>query len=97
VRYTLHPEAERDLEEILERYLTRFGKDAAKRFLKEYERIRAIVVENPELGTKTSRGRRSYPFKKMPYLLVYREDGSGITILIVRHQHRQPGLGGQRK
>ena len=97
MKYTLHPEAERDLEGILERYVTRFGKTAAERFLSEYERVRAIVVANPELGTKTSRGRRTYPFRKVPYLLVYREDDNGVTILIVRHQHRQPGLGGQRK
>ena len=97
MKYTLHPEAERDLDEILERYLGRFGKVAAERFVNEYARVREIVVNNPELGTKTSRGRRFYPFKKVPYLLVYRTHEDGITILVIRHQHRQPGLGGQRR
>ena len=81
MKYTLHPEAERDLEEILGRYLSRFGRTAAERFLDEYARVRQVVVNNPELGTKASRGRRTYPFKKVPYLLVYRTDEAGLTIL----------------
>lgn len=97
MRYTLHPEAEQDLDRIIERYLTRFGRQAARRFLDEYERVRAIVVENPDLGTKASRGRRTYPFKAVPYLLVYRAEETSVTILIIRHQHRKPSLGGRRK
>ena len=97
MKYTLHPEAERDLEEILERYLSRFGRTAAERFLDEYARVRQVVVNNPELGTKAPRGRRTYPFKKVPYLLVYRTDEAGLTILIIRHQHRKPSRGGRRK
>jgi plasmid stabilization system protein ParE len=96
VKYWLHPEAERDLELIIERYLRRFGRLAAERFLAEYERIRALVMENPNLGTKLTRGRRMYPFKAVPYLLVYRVYDDWILILIVRHQHRNPRLGSRR-
>lgn len=98
MKYRLHPQAEQDLAQILDRYLLRFGRQAAKRFLDEYTRIRALVVANPELGTKVSRGRRSYPFKAVPYLLIYRaEEEAGVTILVIRHQHRKPTLGSRRE
>ena len=96
MKYWLHPEAERDLEQVLDRYVRRFGKAAAARFLNEYERVRGFVVTNPELGTKVTRGRRTYPFKAMPYLLVYRIEETGIVILVIRHQHRSPRLGARR-
>jgi plasmid stabilization system protein ParE len=96
VRYWLHPEAERDLDLIIERYLRRFGRSAAERFLAEYQRVRALVLENPDLGTKLTRGRRMHPFKAVPYLLVYRPHDNGVLILIIRHQHRNPRLGSRR-
>ena len=96
MKYSLHPEAEADLDAIVDRYLTNFGREAAERFLNEYQRIVGIVVENPGAGTKISRGRRMYPFKAVPYLIVYRTDEGGVRILIVRHQHRKPSLGGRR-
>jgi plasmid stabilization system protein ParE len=96
LKYWLHPEAERDLELVIERYVNRFGSAAASRFVAEYERVRDLIVGNPELGTKTTRGRRTYPFKAMPYLLVYRAEDTGLVILIVRHQHRNPRLGSRR-
>ena len=96
MKYTLHPEAEADLAAIIERYLTNFGRKAAERFLDEYERVVGIVVENPGMGTKTSRGRRTYPFKAVPYLIIYRAEEQGVRILVVRHQHRKPSLGGRR-
>ena len=72
MKYWLHPEAEDDLARVIERYKRRFGVVAARRFFTEYERVRSLVLSNPDLGTKLSRGRRAYPFKAMPYLLVYR-------------------------
>ena len=96
MKYWLHPEAERDLELVIERYMHRFGQVAAERFLAEYVRVRDMVVRNPEIGTKTTRGRRTYPFKAMPYLVVYRAEVNGIVVLIIRHQHRNPRLGSRR-
>ena len=96
MRYSLHPEAEADLDAIIDRYLTNFGRKAAERFLNEYERVVGIVVENPGMGTKTSRGRRMYPFEAVPYLIIYRADENGVRILVVRHQHRKPSIGGLR-
>lgn len=96
MKYWLHPEAEDDLARVIERYKSRFGVAAARRFFTEYERVRSLVLGNPDLGTKLSRGRRVYPFKAMPYLLVYRLEQEGLVILIIRHQHRNPRLGSHR-
>ena len=96
MRCWLHPEAEEDLDFVIERYKSRFGRMAAQRFLAEYERVRSLVIKNPELGTKMTRGRWMYPFKAMPYLLVYRPDEQGLVVLIIRHQHRNPRLGSHR-
>ena len=96
MKYWLHPEAEEDLARVIERYKGRFGVAAARRFFTEYERVRSLVLSNPDLGTKLSRGRRVYPFKAMPYLLVYRPELEGLVVLIVRHQHRNPRLGSHR-
>ena len=96
MKYSLHPEAEADLDAIIDRYLTNFGGKAAERFLNEYERVVGIVVQNPGMGTTISRGRRMYPFKAVPYLIIYRADENGVRILVVRHQHRKPGIGGRR-
>ena len=96
MKYWLHPEAETDLEEIIERYKRRFGPGSVRTFLTEYERVRGLIVENPDMGTKTSRGRRWYPLKAVPYLIVYRAQDEGVVILVIRHQHRDPRLGARR-
>jgi plasmid stabilization system protein ParE len=96
VKYTLHQEAEADLDSIVDRYLMNFGRAAAERFLQEYQRVVGIIVENPGMGTPASRGRRRYPLKVVPYLIVYREAEEGVRILVVRHQHRNPRLGERR-
>ena len=96
MNFWLHPEAERDLELISERYKRSFGQGSVQRFIAEYERVRSVVLKDPEIGTKLSRGRRMYPLKAVPYLIVYRVEENGLVILIVRHQHRSPRLGSRR-
>jgi len=95
--YSLHPGAEQDIANVLDFYGTQAGTAVAKRFLEEFERVAKLLVEHPSLGTPTTKGRRSFPLKVFPYLVVYRNLESGIRILIVRHQHRKPGyLDGRR-
>ncbi len=69
----------------------------AVRFLEEFERITKLLVEHPGLGTPTTGGRRTFPLKVFPYLVVYRNLETGIRILIVRHQYRKPGYTGSRR
>jgi plasmid stabilization system protein ParE len=95
--YSLHPEAEHDIAKALDFYSEQAGPVVAVRFLEEFERIAKLLVEHPSLGTPTTRGRRTFPLKVFPYLVVYRNLETSIRILIVRHQHRKPGHTGSRR
>jgi len=95
--YLLHPGAERDIANALDFYKEQAGLAVAERFLDEFERVAKLLIEYPDLGTPTTRGRRTFPLKVFPYSVVYRNLESNIRILIVRHQHRKPGYAGGRR
>lgn len=95
--YSLHPGAEHDIAKALDFYSEQAGAVVAEHFLAEFERVAKLLVEYPDLGTPTTRGRRTFPLKVFPYLVVYRNLESSIRILIVRHQHRKPGYAGSRR
>jgi plasmid stabilization system protein ParE len=95
--YSLHPGAEHDIASVLDFYKEQAGLVVAGHFLEEFERVANLLVEYPDLGTPTTRGRRTFPLKIFPYAVVYRNLESSIRILIVRHQHRKPGYAGGRR
>jgi toxin ParE1/3/4 len=97
VQYWLHPDAEQDIADALNFYATHAGRSVAQRFLAEFERIATLLIENPGLGTPSSKGRRTFPLRVFPYSVVYRPLETGIRIIVVRHQHRKPGFGGARQ
>ena len=95
--YSLHPGAEHDIANALDFYKEQAGLVVAERFLEEFGRAAKLLVEYPDLGTPTTRGRRTFPLKVFPYSVVYRNLESSMRILIVRHQHRKPGYAGGRR
>ncbi len=95
--YSLHPGAEGDLASVLDFYRAAAGVEVARRFLVEFERVMRLLVENPEFGTPTSLGRRTYPLRIFPYAVVYRALDSTIRVLVLRHQHQHPKYGGRRR
>ena len=92
----LHRLAERDLEAAFRFYREKGSSKVALRFLAEFEHVAALLDGNPGLGTPSSGDRRTYPFRKYPYSVIYKPDDTGIRILVVRHQRRQPGYGSAR-
>jgi plasmid stabilization system protein ParE len=96
VTYSLHPGAEQDIADALDFYREQAGVLIAQRFLSEFERIAQLLVEYPDIGTATSKGRRVFPLRVFPYSVVYRSVEAGIRVVVVRHQHRKPGYGGTR-
>ena len=94
--YALHPEAENDISNALDFYAKEAGAAVAERFLSEFERVAHLLVQYPGFGTPTASGRRAFPMRVFPYLVVYRDTSDGIQILVVRHQHRKPGFGNKR-
>jgi plasmid stabilization system protein ParE len=97
VTYWLHPGAEHDIADALDFYTKEAGPRVARRFLAEFERIAELLVEHPDFGTPTKRGRRVIPLRVFPYSVVYRNLNAGIQIIVVRHQHRRPGFGNARR
>ena len=95
--YWLHPEAEQDIADALDFYKNRAGTVVAARFLDEFERVAALLSDNPGLGTPATNGRKTFPLRFFPYTLVYRPLEGGIRILVVRHQRRKPGYAAGRQ
>ena len=65
--YSLHPGAEHDIANALDFYKEQTGLAVAERFLEEFERVAKLLIEYPDLGTPTTRGRRTFPLKVFPY------------------------------
>ena len=95
--YTVHPGAEHDLAEASDFYLKQAGEVVARRFLAEFERVAQLVDRNPEAGAEIRANRRRFHLTVFPYTVVYRNLGSSIQILVVRHQSRKPSHGMGRR
>ena len=89
--YLLHPEAAKELEDAFTFYREQGGNRLAHAFLSEFERVAQLLLSNPDFGTPSTGGRRSYPLRRFPYSLIYRATIDNIRILVVGHQHRRPG------
>ena len=58
--YLLHPEAAKELEDAFTFYREQGGNRLAHAFLSEFERVAQLLLLNPDFGTTSSSGRRSY-------------------------------------
>ena len=88
--YSLHPEASKDLAEVITFYRQSASPRVAARFLDEFERVARLLVANPGFGTPFLLPRRIYPLRTYPYSVVYRQVEGGVRVLAVRHQRRVP-------
>jgi plasmid stabilization system protein ParE len=97
VSYTLHPSAARDLDEACLHYRKSASARLALRFLNEFERTAGLLAREPGLGTPIRDGRAVFPLRAFPYSVIYKPAGAGVRILVVRHQHRDPDYGTERR
>lgn len=88
--------AENDLEAAFRFYKKEAGNKVAVRFLTEFERVAELLDHNPGLGSPVVGDRRSFPLRTYPYSVIYRPANTGIRILVVRHQSREPSHGAGR-
>lgn len=95
--WQFHPAAAQDLSEAARFYRREGGAALSRRFLAEVERTLALLADQAELGTPLDEERRSFPQRSFPYLLIYRALGQERRVLVVRHQHRDPDFGEQRR
>ena len=94
--YSLHRAAELDLLEAARFYRREGSAKLAGRFLDEFYRVVDLQVEFPGLGTPADEMRRLHILQDFPYSVIYREDGTGIRILVVKSQYRDPEYGESR-
>jgi plasmid stabilization system protein ParE len=95
--YTLHPLAAQDIADAARFYRREGGRAVAARFLDEFDRAARLLGAEPGLGTPTDAARRWFPLHGFPYSLIYRAADSGIRVLVLRHQHRDPDYGESRR
>jgi len=97
MRVTLHPGAQRDIEEAAEFYERQGSPALAARFVAEFKRLSELLLQHPGIGSPRSRGRRGFSMSLFPYTVIYTPSAEEVHILVVKHDKRRPGYGGARK
>ena len=97
MNYDIHRGAELDLREAARFYRREGGLKLASRFLDEFERVAALLVEHPGFGTLVDDLRRAYPLRDFPYSVIYSNSEGRVRVLVVRSQHRDPEYGEVRR
>ena len=96
MKVTLHPAAAQDVDEAASFYEREGTPLLAARFVAEFKRLTTLLVEHPEIGSPRSKGRRGFSMSVFPYTVVYRVSATEIKILVVKHDRKRPGFGGNR-
>ena len=84
-------QAQSELLEATQWYLTDGGPAVAEQFEWAVQRALRLLAFMPRLGSPSYPGVRTWPLKQFPYTLVYRVKGGVISVLAVAHQSREPG------
>lgn len=94
---SIHKLASEDPAEAVRFYRREAAVGLAKRFLVEFEHVAKLLERHPGLGTATADGRKAHPVADIPYSIIYRPEASGLRILVIRHQNRDPEHGENRR
>lgn len=81
------PEAEEDLQGIIDYTIEQWGKAQAHKYIDGLEKLAGQLAENPSLGTDRNqliRGLLSFPYES--HTLYYLRQDYGITIIRVLHK-----------
>jgi toxin ParE1/3/4 len=96
MKVTLHPGAEKDIEEAAAFYERQGSAMLAARFIAEFKRLSALLIEHPDIGSTRPKNRRGFSMSIFPYTLIYRASADEIRILVVKHDRKRAGFGGSR-
>ena len=96
MRITLHPGAERDIQEAAAFYGREGSPLLAAKFVAEFKRLSQLLIDHPGIGSPRSNGRRGFSMRVFPYTVIYRAGADEIKILVVKHDSKRPGYGGGR-
>ncbi len=90
-----HRQVAQDLEGAIEYYEAQ-APGLGLRFLAEFESTIEKIVAHPERFPFLKGDKRRCLFRNFPYVIAYREDVSGIRVLVVKHHKRHPDHGMSR-
>lgn len=96
MKVTLHPAAEQDIQEAAAFYAREGTPIVAARFVAEFKRLAALLLEHPDIGSPRQDGRRGFAMSVFPYTVIYRANTEDIKILVVKHDRKRPGYGTKR-
>ena len=85
------PQAQSELLEATQWYLTDGGPAVAEQFEWAVQRALRLLAFMPQRGSPSYPDVRTWPLKQFPYTLVYRVKGEVISVIAVAHQSREPG------
>ena len=97
MKVTLHPGAEKDVEEAATFYEREGSAALAARFIAEFKRLSMLLIEHPGIGSPRSKGRRGFSMSVFPYTVIYHASSDDIKILVVKHDSKRPGYGRARR
>jgi toxin ParE1/3/4 len=96
MKISLHPGAEKDIDEAARFYEREGSPVLAARFVTEFKRLGALLAEHPGIGSPRTKGRRGFAMSIFPFTVIYRADVSEIHILVIKHDSKHPGYGARR-
>ncbi|HMO46802.1 MAG TPA: type II toxin-antitoxin system RelE/ParE family toxin [Rubrivivax sp.] len=96
MRHEFRPQAQQELLDAAQWYLSEGGPAVAGQFEWSVQRALRLLAFMPRLGRLNYPGVRVWHLKDFPYTLVYRVSGDTIVVLAVAHQSREPGYWARR-
>jgi plasmid stabilization system protein ParE len=89
-RVWFHEAAEREVDEAFEWYREQ-SRAAAAGFLDALHALQGRIGANPMAFPLTRNALRKAVMARYPYVLLFREKGRGVEVLVVAHAKREPG------
>jgi toxin ParE1/3/4 len=92
-----HRSVPRDVSEVLAYYDEVGGPELGDAFFSEFMAHVAQVIEHPTRFHPIEGDLRRANLDRFPYHFLFRVHDGTIRVLVLRHHHRNPGFGIQRK
>ena len=89
MRVEFFPAAEQELMEATDYYESKL-RSLGFEFIKELERVVAVLEELPSLGERLDTIHRRVPLRRFPYAVIFRVKGEVIFVVAVAHRRRKP-------
>lgn len=87
MRLTYHPDAEVELAEAAQFYERKVA-GLGTQFRQEFDLAIARILETPDRWRILEKDIRRFLIRRFPYSILYRIEGVGVRILVVKHHSR---------